>query len=317
MNDTARRPRHDGRRGRLNRLKGCPEDESAPQPKAAGWHPVDWACEFAGTAFQLVSGFSVVALLESPRSPATSALPAWSRLVLIGIAFGGLAAAVALSPPGRRSGAHLNPAVTVGFWLRGHTPSRDMLGYVAAQTAGALLAAAVFLAAWGSWADSVDTVRTVPQQHLNLAGAAGIEAALTFGLLMTVFVMVSSPRTARWTPAAVTGVLALLIWAGAPHTGASMNPARTIGPDAVASAFTAIWCYLAGPLAGAAAAAGALTAVTGRRTLTAKLFHDPEYPSVHATALPAKPHPQSRPQEGAGPHPAPARNLKGEGMRRP
>jgi aquaporin Z len=180
------------------------------------------------------------------------------------------------------------------------------------------LAAAVFSAAWGPWADSVDTARTVPEPHLGLLGAAGIEAALTFGLLMTVFVMVSSPRTARWTPAVVTGVLPVLIWAGAPHTGASMNPARTLGPDAVASAFTAIWCYLAGPVAGAAVAAGALTVVTRRRTLTAKLFHDPEYPSVHATSLPAKPHPRSRRrQAGAHPYPAPAESLKDEGARRP
>jgi aquaporin Z len=135
---------------------------------------------------------------------------------------------------------------------------------------------------------------------------------------MTVIAMVSSPRTARWTPAVVTGVLAALIWAGAPHTGASMNPARTFGPDVVASAFTAIWCYVAGPVAGAAVAAGALTVVTRRRTLTAKLFHDPEYPSVHATALPAKPHPRSRRrQAGAHPYPAPAESLKDEGARRP
>lgn len=296
-------------------LKGRPEDEAAPQPKAAGWHPLEWACEFAGTAFQLAAGFSVVALLESPRSPATSALPGWSRLVLIGIAFGVLAAAVALSPPGRRSGAHLNPAVTVGFWLRGHTPGRDVLGYAVAQAAGALLAAAVFAAAWGPWAASVNTARTVPDPHLGLAGAAGIEAALTFGLLMTVFLMVSSPRTARWTPAVVTGVLPALIWAGAPHTGASMNPARTFGPDAVSWTFTAIWCYLAGPVAGAAAAAGALTVVTRRRTLTAKLFHDAEYPSVHATALPAKPHPRSQ-RAGAGQSGGPAEHRTGEAARR-
>jgi len=241
---------HDGRPGRparRGRLKGHPEDQAAPQPKATGWHPLEWVCEFAGTAFQLAAGFSVVALLESPRSPATSALPGWSRLVLIGITFGVLAAAVALSPPGRRSDAHLNPAVTVGFWLRSHTPARDLLGYVAAQAAGALLAAAVFAAAWGPWASSVGTARTVPEPHLGLAATTGIEAALTFGLLMTVFLMVSSPRTARWTPAVVTGVLAALIWAGAPHTGASMNPARSLGPDAVAAAYTAIWCYLAGP----------------------------------------------------------------------
>jgi aquaporin Z len=273
-------------------LKGHPDAAATPQPKASGWHPTDWACEYAGTAFQLGLGFSVVALLESSRSPLPSAIP-WNgvRLLLIGVAFGLLAAVVAMSPIGKRSGAHLNPAVTVGFWLRGHTPTRDVLGYTVAQVAGALTAAASFAAAWGGWADSVNGARTVPAAHLPLVGVLGIEAALTFGLLLTVFLMVSSERTARWAPAVVTGALALLIWAGAPHTGASMNPARTFGPDLVSNAYDALWCYLIGPVIGAALAAGALTAFTNRRSLTAKLFHDADYPSVHATALPAKPHP--------------------------
>lgn len=290
-------------------LKGHPDDEPTAQPKASGWHPVEWVCEYVGTAFQLAVGFMVVAALESPRSPATSALPGWTRLVVIGIAFGVLAAAVALSPPGRRSGAHLNPAVTVGFWVRGHTPWRDALGYVGAQVLGALTAAAIFTAALGGWADTVDDARTVPEPALGAAAVVGIEAALTLGLLTTVFLMLSSARTARWTPAVVTGVLAGLIWAGAPHTGASMNPARTLGPDTVAWSFTAFWCYVVGPLAGAVVAAVTFTLVTRRRTLTAKLFHDSDYPSVHATALPAKPHPASpaqRPGQGrASPPPRP------------
>ena len=281
-------------------LKGHPQDQPSPQPKAPGWHPVDWACELVGTTFQLAVGFAVLALLESPKSRATSALPGWARLVLIGIAFGLLAAAVALSPLGRRSGAHLNPAVTVGFLLRGHTPARDALGYVVAQVVGAVVAAAAFTGALGSWATSVRHAQTVPAPHLSLAAVTGIEAALTFGLLMTVFLMLSSSRTARWTPAVVTGALAALIWAGAPRTGASMNPARTFGPDVIATSFAALWCYVVGPVAGAAAAAGALTLFTRRRTLTAKLFHDESYPSVHATALPAKPHPASRRDGGTG-----------------
>jgi aquaporin Z len=109
--------------------------------------------------------------------------------------------------------------------------------------------------------------------------------------------MVSSPRTARWTPAVVTGVLSGLIWAGAPHTGASMNPARTVGPDLVSGQWPAVWVYLVGPAAGAVLAALVHAGVTAldrdRRTLTAKLFHDPGYPSVHATELPARPHPRA------------------------
>jgi aquaporin Z len=282
-------------------LQGHPEDAPAPQHRASGWHYVDWACEFAGTAFQLFVGFGVVALLESPHSPASGALPGWARLVLIGLAFGLLAAAVALSPVGRRSGAHLNPAVTLGFFLQGHTPWRDLVGFALGQTAGATLAAAGFVAAWGSWATSVAGARTVPATGLPSWGVVAIEAAITLGLLLTIFLMLSSPQTARWTPAVVTAVLTGLIRAGAPFTGASMNPARTFGPDLVATSFPVFWAYVLGPLAGAALAVVVFRVLAReRRTLTAKLFHDERYPSVHATSLPAKPHHQSDQAAGRG-----------------
>jgi aquaporin Z len=270
-------------------LKGHHQDVAAPQPKARGWHPIDWACEGIGTFAQLFVGFGVVALLESPLSPVTSALPDWSRLVLIGIAFGLLAAGVATSPVGRRSGAHLNPSVSLGFFLRKHTQLRDLAGYVIAQVVGAIGAAYAFRAVWHQWASSVSGASTAPEVGLPGWGVVAIEAALTFGLLITVFSMVSSPRTARWTPTAVTGVLAGLIWAGAPHTGASMNPARTLGPDIATGSFPVIWAYFVGPLAGAVIAVLAFDLLSRRVTLTAKLFHDPDYPSVHATDLPAKP----------------------------
>jgi len=279
-------------------LKGHRMDSAAPQHKASGWHPVDWGCEFVGTAFQLFVGFCLVALLESARSPVRAALPAGVRLALIGIAFGLLAAAVALSPIGRRSGAHLNPAVTFGFFLRGHTPGRDAVGYAVAQVAGAIVAASGFAAVVPTWAASVSWARTAPKPGLTGWAAAGIEAALTLGLLLTVFLMVSSARTARWTPAVVTGVLAGLIWAGAPRTGASMNPARTIGPDLVSGDWPVVWVYVLGPATGAVLAAAIFALARRRTTLTAKLFHDPHYPSVHATSLPARPHRGSDQQNG-------------------
>ena len=280
------------------RLKGHPDAPATPQPKASGWHPVDWACEYVGTTAQLAAGFSVVALLEAPQSPVRRAIPSNDvRLILIGLSFGLLGAAVALSPAGRRSGAHLNPAVTFGFWLRRHTPGRDALGYALAQALGALTAAAVFVAIWGGWARRVGAARTVPADGFPSWAVVGVEAGLTCGLMLTIFLMLSSTRTARWTPAGVTGVLAALIWAGAPHTGASMNPARTLGPDIVADTYRALWCYLVGPMTGALVAAGLFTGFTRRQTLTAKLFHDPRYPSVHATALPATPHPSAPSQD--------------------
>ena len=282
------------------RLTGHPADVARPQPKSGGWHPVEWACELVGTAFQLFLGFSVVAVMEAPGAPGRRLVgSAGVRLVLIGVAFGVLAAVVATSPLGRRSGAHLNPAVTVGFFARGHTHGHDLVGYTVAQVAGALAAAAGFTAVWGTWAGEVDSARTVPSVGSPWV-AAGIEAALTMGLLLVVFSMVSSARTARWTPAVVTGVLSGLIWAGAPYTGARMNPARTLGPDVVARGYADVWVYFLGPPAGALLAAGLFTVVArGRTTLTAKLFHVSDYPSTQRSELPAKPPRGSRPPAAA------------------
>jgi aquaporin Z len=281
-------------------LRGPQHEQPQPQPRSTGWHPVDSLCELGGTAAQLFLGFGVVALLESPSSPVPAHLGSGVRLLIIGACFGLFAAGVALSPIGRRSGAHLNPIVTLAFAVRGHTPPLDALGYCVAQAVGALIAAAAFAGVWGDWASSVGTARTAPEPSLPAWGVVGIEAALTFGLVMTILVMVSARRTARWTPAVVTAVLAGLVWAGARHTGASMNPARTLGPDLVSGSYPVLWAYFAGPTGGAlAAVAGYWLASGGRHTLTAKLFHDERYPSVHATTLPAR---RSPPGHGDAAH---------------
>ena len=259
----------------------------------AGWHWTEWTCELVGTAFQLYIGFSVVAFFEAPGAPGRSAIDSagW-RLVVIGACFGILAAAVAVSPIGKRSGAHLNPAVTFGFFLRKHTHVSDLAGYGLAQLTGALAAAAALRATWQTWAPQINDARTSPGPTIPGWEAVGIEAGLTMTLLLVVFTMVSSVRTARWTPAVVTGVLSGLIWAGAPYTGASMNPARTLGPDIVSGTYAAWWVYLLGPLVGASLAAAVFWLIPRERTtLTAKLFHDSDYPSTQRTLLPAKPHP--------------------------
>lgn len=288
-------------RDRLGPLKGRLTDEAAPQEKLAGWHWTEWACELVGTAFQLFLGFTVVAFLEAPNAPGRAAIgSAGWRLVIIGACFGVLAAIVAVSPVGKRSGAHLNPAVTFGFFLRKHTHLADLIGYMVGQLGGALIAAAALRWVWSSWSRQIGNARTSPGPGTFGWQAVGIEAGLTMALLLVVFNMVSSPRTARWTPAVVTGVLSGLIWAGAPYTGASMNPARTVGPDVVSGVYPALWVYLVGPIVGAALAEIAFRLITRQRTtLTAKLFHDSDYPSTQRTLLPAKPHPGSPKQAGA------------------
>ena len=151
------------------------------------------------------------------------------------------------------SGAHLNPAVTAGFWIAGRFPGRDVPVYLAGQCAGAaagsLTVAAVFTRAAGLGA-------TVP------AGGPwpsfALEAVLT-ALLMFVILGVSTGAKEKGITAgiAVGAAVALGALVGGPVSGASMNPARSLGPALVSADFHQLWIYLTAPFLGAAAAVGA------------------------------------------------------------
>ena len=148
------------------------------------------------------------------------------------------------------SGAHLNPAVTVGFYLARRLPGRTALPYVLSQISGAFLASLTLLMLFGNRAA---LGATLP------AGSAwqsfGLETVLT-GLLMFVILCVSTGPKEVGTMAgiAVGGVIALeAIFAG-PICGASMNPARSLAPAVVSGNIRALWVYLIAPVVGAGAA---------------------------------------------------------------
>jgi aquaporin Z len=255
------------------------------QPQT-GWHVAEWACELAGTAILVLGGLSAVVLNFGAESPVTPAVPSHgARLLITGLLFAGCGSLVAVSPLGRRSGAHLNPAITLAFWCRRHVRLGDLGGYVASQCFGALAGTAVLRLAWGEQAASVRFGVTLPGRGLGPLQAAGVEALMTAVLVFTIFAFVSSPRTTRWTPLAVWIVVAILVWQGAPYTGTSLNPARSLGPAIVAGYLTDYWAYVVGPL-GCALSAVVVWALVPRTTLTAKLFHDPSYRSVLGSALP-------------------------------
>ena len=111
---------------------------------------------------------------------------------------------------------------------------------------------------------------------------------MTATLVTVIFSMLSSPRTARWTPLAVWLLLATLVWQVAPTTGSSLNPARSFGTAVVDGGSAALWVYAAGPVVGALAVALVWRSMR-LRLLTTKLFHDPHYPTVTATELPSMP----------------------------
>ncbi|HZU71737.1 MAG TPA: aquaporin [Acidimicrobiales bacterium] len=260
-------------------------------PAAGGWHPVDWGCELVGTALLVFFGLSAVTLDFGPHSPVASVVPSPSaRLLLTGVLFAGAGALVTVSPMGRRSGAHLNPAVTLAFWLQRHVHLHDLVGYVVAQCAGGLVGAEALRLAWDGRAAAVGFGRTAPRPGLGPMAAIGLEALMTGLLILVIFSFLSSPRTARWTPWAVLVTVALEVWRGAPYTGTSLNPARSLGPAIVSGHLGGLWIYLVAPLAGATVAAG-VWVLAPRALVTAKLFHDPRYRSVLRSLLPTRPAP--------------------------
>ncbi|MHB8529619.1 MAG: MIP/aquaporin family protein [Caulobacteraceae bacterium] len=152
------------------------------------------------------------------------------------------------------SGAHLNPAVTLAFAARRNFPWRRVPAYVAAQIAGAVLAA-VFLRSMFGLDGRLGA--TVPGPGVGAAKALIMEVVLTTGLVSTILGSASGGRNVGPNAAiAVGGYIALAgLWAGA-VTGASMNPARSFAPDLLRSDFAFTWIYVAGPALGALVAVG-------------------------------------------------------------
>jgi len=249
---------------------------------------MEWSCEFLGTALLVFLGLSAVVLDFGIHSPVQALVASASiRRLLTGVLFASSGALVTISPLGRRSGAHLNPAVTFAFWLQGHVHRHDLAGYAVSQCAGALAGAAALRLVWSDRAASIQYGRTTPEAGMSAWTAVGIEAFMTGILILTIFAFVSSSRTARWTPLAVLVVVALEVWAGAPFTGTSLNPARSLGPALVAGRLSSLWVYWIGPLAAALVATVAWAWIP-RMVLTAKLFHDPAYRSTLGSWLPVR-----------------------------
>ena len=254
-------------------------------PAEPGLHLVAWLCELLGTAIVLFVGVSAVCFNFGTASPLRDA-PTSNRLLLTGLIFAGTGSLIAISPLGRRSGAHLNPAVTIAFWTQRKVHWHDLTGYIIAQFVGAFLGAFAAHAAWQQQAISVSDGATRPGTGVPGTTAAALEAGMTTCLLLTIFFMTSSRNTTRYTPLVLWALITVFVWQLAPLTGTSMNPARSLGPALIAHTLDTYWIYVLGPLVGVIAAAALFSLARHTEVLTTKLFHDPAYGSTMAAALP-------------------------------
>jgi aquaporin Z len=163
---------------------------------------------------------------------------------------------------GKVSGAHLNPAVSIAFALRRDFPWQRVPGYIVVQLGGAVLAA-WFLQAVVHVSATFGS--NYPASSYSNGDALWMEIVLTFGLVNVILGTASGAQNIGIVGAIGVGAYIALagLWAS-PISGASMNPARTFGPDAVGADFRAYWVYVVGPLVGAVVAVGTAFVLRGR-----------------------------------------------------
>lgn len=170
----------------------------------------------------------------------------------VGLTFG-LVVMAMIYTLGDRSGAHINPAVTLALWLSNRHESKLIIPYIIAQLSGALLASFIIKAVF--FQHSSDLGTTLPGEGILWWQAMIFEFFLTY-ILMFVILNVShqSNSTGPFAGIAIGGVVAFeAIFAG-PICGASMNPARSIGPALASGNLTHLWIYIVAPVAGACSA---------------------------------------------------------------
>lgn len=183
---------------------------------------------------------------------------------LVGVALAhGLVVVAFAYAYGHISGAHVNPAVTVGAWAAGLMDAGRAGSYIVFQLVGGILAGAALRfvlggAESGLGATTLADAVTVGQTVVNVTPAMGlaVEAVLAFFLVNTVLNATDgSNKTSDHAGLAIGVTLTFNILMGGPLTGASFNPARTLGPAVAADIYDDIWVYFAGPVLGAVAAA--------------------------------------------------------------
>ena len=243
-------------------------------------HWPEYLIEAAALGLFMVSATLLTLLIEHPASPIRQAVgDALIRRLMMGLAMGATAIALIYSPWGRRSGAHMNPSVTLTFLRLGKIAPVDAFFYVAAQFAGGLVAV-LLVASVARMALADPAVRyaaTVPGPR-GSAVAFAAELAISFVLMLTVLALSNSGRFARYTGLAAGALVAAWITFEAPLSGMSMNPARSVASAVPAGALAPLWIYFSAPPLGMLLAAETWRAARGVRAVAcAKMHHDHAY----------------------------------------
>jgi aquaporin Z len=240
--------------------------------------------EFLIEAFALgtfmISASVVTTLLEYPDAFLTHAIgSAALRRGLIGIGMGGTALALIYSAWGKRSGAHMNPAVTLAFLsLRRIAPVNAMC-YIGAQFAGGYAGVLLSKLSLGApfTAPPVDYIVTVPGSE-GVGAAFAAEFAISFVMMFTILMVSNDARWSRYAGVAAGVLISAYVFFESPLSGFSMNPARTCASALPAQVWNGVWIYFTAPVIAMWLAARTFHALTPE---SERLHHQPKIVPTH------------------------------------
>jgi aquaporin Z len=234
------------------------------------WAP--FVSELIGTALLVFVGRSLVIFMFGTGTSMAHLIPSEGlRRLITGFLFGTTGACIALSPVGRVSGAHINPAVTFAFRLMGKLDLQTTLGYIGAQLIGAVVGSLLLLV-WGAMGKSVAFGATLPGSGTTLSTVFLGEMITTFTMISLLAVFLGFRKIRPFTPAIFPPLYAIMVWAEAPISGTSTNPARSLGPSVISGQWQGWWIYWIGPMAGMLLAVLACSFLA-KRIEVAKLYY--------------------------------------------
>ncbi|HEY3933578.1 MAG TPA: MIP/aquaporin family protein [Gemmatimonadales bacterium] len=204
--------------------------------------PRRWVAEGIGTFFLVFAGAGAVMANAASHGVVSH--------VGVALAFAFVIVAM-ICAVGHLSGAHLNPAVTIGFWASGRFPAAEVIPYLVSQCIGAIAAATLLRETMGVVGDMGATLPSIA-----IGPAFAIELVMSFALMFVIMAVATDDRVAGGTAALAVGfTVGFCALTGRTLTGASMNPARSLGPALLGGLWRAHWVYWVAPIAGMVLAA--------------------------------------------------------------
>ena len=216
-----------------------------------------YLAELIGTFLFLTIGYLSIPAFQAASAPTPN-------LLVVPFSFG-LGLLAAIFAVGHISGGHFNPAVTVAMVLDRRTPAMDAVGYIIAQVIGAIAAGLVVLLTVNQ--DAVKAGITAPGGGVTDVGALVLETIATAGFVLVI--LASTRRASALAALAIPLTLVAFHFALATLSGASLNPARSIGSALVGGDLTGLWIYLIGPILGAIIGWGVWRVADGGEVITA------------------------------------------------